>query len=143
MDRDDNMISRFSIEQLEMRAGTVTKLQLAAGDCLTNRQGKLWITRSNDSHDYWLMPGAGLSFPHAAVLWLEADGDSALTIESRQSSKSRTPCLSGLLRHALRALTARAGNRVRADQADPLVRAMAAAASARDDDRAALTWCRN
>ena len=95
MERHNDMISKLSIERLEMHDGAVTRLQLAAGDCLTNRQGKLWITRSNDSHDYWLMPGAGLSFPHAGVLLLQAYGDSALTIESRQPAKS--PALSNAL----------------------------------------------
>ncbi|WP_035626143.1 DUF2917 domain-containing protein [Herminiimonas sp. CN] len=99
MDRHNDMISKFSIERLEMRAGAVTELQLPAGACLTNRQGMLWITRSNDSHDYWLMPGAGLSFPHAGVLLLEAYGDSALTIESRQPAKFHAlPWLRKLLR---------------------------------------------
>ncbi|MDP3842820.1 MAG: DUF2917 domain-containing protein [Oxalobacteraceae bacterium] len=106
MERHDNMISRFSIERLEMRAGAVTRLQLPAGARLTNRQGKLWITRSNDSRDYWLLPGAGLSFPHAGVLWLEADGDSALTIEARQPAKPCTRWLGRVLRRALRALAA-------------------------------------
>ncbi|MEO6353262.1 MAG: DUF2917 domain-containing protein [Burkholderiaceae bacterium] len=107
MERHDNMISRFSIERLEMRAGAVTKLQLAAGDCLTNRRGKLWITRSNDSHDYWLMPGAGLSFPHAGLLLLEAEQDSILTIESRQPANAPTLWLGKALRAALRILAAR------------------------------------
>lgn len=98
MNCHNNMINRLSVERLEMCAGAVTKLQLAAGDRLTNRQGKLWATRSNDSHDYWLMPGAGLSFPHAGVLLLQAYGDSALTIESRQPAKSCTLWLSKLLR---------------------------------------------
>lgn len=104
MDRHNDMISKFSIERLEMRAGAVTELQLAAGACLTNRQGQLWITRRNDSHDYWLMPGAGLSFPHAGALLLEAYGDSALTIESRQPAKSYAL---PWLRKLLRRLTAR------------------------------------
>ena len=107
MDCHDNMINRLSIERLEMCAGAVTKLQLAAGDRITSRQGKLWITRSNDSHDYWLLPGAGLSFPHAGVLLLEAVGDSALTIESRQPAKSCTLWLSNALRSALRRLALR------------------------------------
>ena len=97
MERHDNMISRFSIERMEMGAGAVTKLQLAAGDCLTTRQGKLWITRSNDSHDYWLQPGDSLSFPHAGALWLEADGDSTLTIESRRPAQSPARWLSKVL----------------------------------------------
>lgn len=106
MERHDNMISRFSIERLEMRAGAVTRLQVPAGASLTGRQGRLWITRSNDSRDYWLLPGAGLSFPHAGVLWLEADGDSALTIEARQPAASCARWLGRLLRRALRALAA-------------------------------------
>lgn len=102
MERHNDMISKLSIERLEMHDGAVTRLQLAAGDCLTNRQGKLWITRSNDSHDYWLMPGAGLSFPHAGVLLLQAYGDSALTIESRQPAK--LPALSNALRRLVKNL---------------------------------------
>lgn len=90
MERHNDMISKLSIERLEMRAGAVTRLPLAAGDCLTNRQGKLWITRSNDSHDYWLLPGDSLRFPCAGVLLLQAYGDSALTIEARQPAKSHT-----------------------------------------------------
>lgn len=102
MERHNDMISKLSMKRLEMRAGAVTRLQLAAGDCLTNRQGKLWITRSNDSHDYWLMPGDSLRFPCTGVLLLQADGDSALTIETRQPAKSRT--LSNALRRLVTGL---------------------------------------
>lgn len=102
MERHNDMISKFSIERLEMHAGAVTRLPLAAGDCLTNRQGKLWITRSNDSHDYWLMPGDSLRFPCAGVLLLQAYGDSALTIEARQPAKS--PALSNALRRLVAGL---------------------------------------
>ncbi|NMM27624.1 MAG: DUF2917 domain-containing protein [Glaciimonas sp.] len=110
MDHHDDMISGLSIQRLEMHSGAVTKLQLAAGACLTNRQGKLWITRSNDSHDYWLMPGAGLSFPHAGMLLLEAYGDSALTIESRRPARSVMRWLSKVL-HALSKLRCRWNSR--------------------------------
>ncbi len=96
MDRHNDMIRKLSIERLEMRAGAVTRVPLAAGDCLTNRQGRLWITRSNDSHDYWLLPGDSLRFPCAGVLLLQAYGDSALTIEARQPAK--LPALSNALR---------------------------------------------
>lgn len=106
MERDDNMISKFSMQRLEMRDRALTRLHLTAGDCLINRQGTLWITRSNDSQDYWLMPGAGLSFPHAGTLLLEAYGDSALTVESRRPATSYARALVKLLGRVLRTLAA-------------------------------------
>lgn len=50
------------------------------------------------------MPGAGLSFPHAGTLLLEAYGDSALTVESRRPATSYARALVKLLQRALRTL---------------------------------------
>lgn len=113
MERDDNMISKFSIQRVEMRDHAVTTLHLAAGEHLINRQGTLWITRSNDSCDYWLMPGAGLSFPHASTLLLQAYGDSTLTVESRRPATFSALALLKLLQRALRTLRTLAVPRTR------------------------------
>ena len=82
METRKNTIVKFVKESLEMRAGSVVALHLKAGQSLSVDSGRLWLTRSGDSHDYWLQPGNQVVFGAATSVLAEADRDSRFEIRS-------------------------------------------------------------
>jgi len=65
-----------------MSAGSVVALDLKAGQSLCVDSGRLWLTRSGDSHDYWLQPGNQVTFGAATSVLAEADRDSRFEIRT-------------------------------------------------------------
>ncbi|MFD2270260.1 DUF2917 domain-containing protein [Undibacterium arcticum] len=77
-----NTIVKLVKETLELKAGSVVALDLKAGQSLNVASGRLWLTRSGDSHDYWLRPGNQLVFGAATSVLAEADRDSRFELRS-------------------------------------------------------------
>ena len=79
--RKDAIVKLFK-EYLELGAGDLVALDLKAGQSLTVASGRLWLTRSGDSHDYWLQPGNQVTFGAATSMLAEADRDSRFEIRT-------------------------------------------------------------
>ena len=77
-----NRIVKLFKEYLEMSAGSIVALDLKAGQSLCVDSGRLWLTRSGDSHDYWLQPGNQVTFGAATSVLAEADRDSRFEIRT-------------------------------------------------------------
>ncbi|MFC3107570.1 DUF2917 domain-containing protein [Undibacterium arcticum] len=82
MKTSKNTIVKLVKETLELKAGSVVALDLKAGQSLNVASGRLWLTRSGDSHDYWLRPGNQLVFGAATSVLAEADRDSRFELRS-------------------------------------------------------------
>ncbi len=73
-----------------IRPGSVVSIHLFPHQTLACRKGRLWITRSGDTADYWLMPGEKLQFSRACRLVVEADGMSAFALQGSQHAATDT-----------------------------------------------------
>ncbi|MEX3784821.1 DUF2917 domain-containing protein [Paraburkholderia sp. BR14374] len=58
----------------EIRAGDTLPLKVARSTKLIVRGGAVWVTRSDDTKDYWLQPGQTLHLRRGERLWLSAEG---------------------------------------------------------------------
>jgi DUF2917 family protein len=58
----------------EIRNGELLPLKVARSTKLTVRGGAIWVTRSDDTEDYWLQPGHTLRLRRGERLWLSAEG---------------------------------------------------------------------
>jgi Zn-dependent alcohol dehydrogenase len=88
-----------------IRPGSVVSIHLFSHQTLVCRKGRLWITRSGDTADYWLAPGETLQFSKACRLVVEADGMSAFALHgSMHAAKdacSQIALLTGWLQRAV------------------------------------------
>lgn len=83
------MIIKSSREQFQAMQGEVYSFRLQENQVLQCRSGKLWITRKDDLHDYWLSEGQSLRFPNANDLMIEADQHSIYFIQTPPLATSR------------------------------------------------------
>ncbi|WP_334189685.1 DUF2917 domain-containing protein [Noviherbaspirillum sp.] len=70
-----------------IRPGSVMAIHLFSHQTLVCRTGRLWITRSGDTADYWLAPGETLRFSKACRLVVEADGMSAFALQGSEHAE--------------------------------------------------------
>ncbi|MCC8392122.1 DUF2917 domain-containing protein [Paraburkholderia sp. MMS20-SJTR3] len=59
----------------EVGTGETLPLKVARSTKLTVRGGTVWLTRSDDIHDYWLQPGNTVHLRRGERLWLSAEGE--------------------------------------------------------------------
>ncbi|MBC8749969.1 MULTISPECIES: DUF2917 domain-containing protein [Paraburkholderia] len=58
----------------EIRTGDTLPLKVARSTKLRVHGGAVWLTRSDDTMDYWLQPGQTLHLRRGERLWLSAEG---------------------------------------------------------------------
>ncbi|HZZ11735.1 MAG TPA: DUF2917 domain-containing protein [Paraburkholderia sp.] len=58
----------------EIRNGETVPMKVARSTKLVVRGGAVWVTRSDDTEDYWLQPGHALHLRRGERLWLSAEG---------------------------------------------------------------------
>jgi hypothetical protein len=61
---------------LEIRSGETLPMKVARSTKLVVHGGAIWVTRSDDTEDYWLQPGHTLRLRRGERLWLSAEGGS-------------------------------------------------------------------
>ena len=64
----------------EIRSGETVPLKVARSTKLVVRGGAVWVTRSDDTEDYWLQPGHTLRLRRGERLWLSAEGTPRATV---------------------------------------------------------------
>lgn len=58
----------------EVLADQVSSVRVARSTRITVRCGAVWVTRSDDTADYWLEPGHTLRLRRGERLWVGAEG---------------------------------------------------------------------
>ncbi|MGF6791822.1 DUF2917 domain-containing protein [Paraburkholderia sp. 35.1] len=58
----------------EICTGDTLPLKVARSTKLRVHGGAVWVTRSDDTKDYWLQPGQTLHLRRGERLWLSAEG---------------------------------------------------------------------
>ncbi len=64
----------------EIHSGETLPLKVARSTKLVVRGGAVWVTRSDDTEDYWLQPGHTLRLRRGERLWLSAEGTPRATV---------------------------------------------------------------
>ncbi len=59
----------------EIKPGETIPMRVARSTRLTVHGATVWATRSDDTEDYWLVPGDRLKLRERERLWLSVDGD--------------------------------------------------------------------
>ncbi len=77
----------YSSIELEIRSGETLPMKVARSTKLIVHGGAVWVTRSDDTEDYWLQPGHTLRLRRGERLWLSAEGGTfarvAFTVPTR------------------------------------------------------------
>jgi hypothetical protein len=58
----------------EINPGETVPMMVMKSTRLTVQGASMWVTRSNDTEDYWLEPGDCLRLRRGERLWLSAEG---------------------------------------------------------------------
>jgi hypothetical protein len=64
----------------EIGTSDTLPLKVAHSTRMTVRGGAVWVTRSDDTEDYWLRPGDTLHLRRGERLWLSAEGASVAQV---------------------------------------------------------------
>jgi hypothetical protein len=64
----------------EIRHGETIPMKVARSTKLVVRGGAVWVTRSDDTEDYWLQPGRALRLRRGERLWLSAEGSTVAKV---------------------------------------------------------------
>ncbi|MCG5077298.1 DUF2917 domain-containing protein [Paraburkholderia tagetis] len=65
----------------EVAADQVASVRVARSTRLTVRCGAVWVTRSDDTADYWLEPGHTLRLRRGERLWIGAEQGGAAWVQ--------------------------------------------------------------
>ncbi|TKC89540.1 DUF2917 domain-containing protein [Trinickia terrae] len=64
----------------EIQPGETVPMMVTKSTRLTVQGTAMWVTRSNDTEDYWLEPGDCLRLRRGERLWLSAEGGRPATV---------------------------------------------------------------
>jgi hypothetical protein len=64
----------------EIKAGETVPMKIARSIRLAVNCGAVWVTRSDDTEDYWLQPGHTLRLRRGERLWLSVEGGDRATL---------------------------------------------------------------
>ncbi|PLZ03466.1 hypothetical protein CY652_06585 [Burkholderia sp. WAC0059] len=82
-------------------AGETVSVRVASSTRLVVEHGTVWLTRSGDTADYWLMPGHALRLRRGERLWVGAeDGRAARVVFRIPLTRAGRRALDALVRLA-------------------------------------------
>ncbi|MCX4163990.1 MULTISPECIES: DUF2917 domain-containing protein [Paraburkholderia] len=64
----------------EIKSGETVPMRVTRSTRLAVSGGPVWVTRSDDTRDYWLQPGHTLRLRSGERLWLSAESDLAANV---------------------------------------------------------------
>jgi hypothetical protein len=67
----------FSTVTYEIQPGETVPMWVGRARLVRASGAKVWITRGDDPHDYWLVPGDEIGLRAGERLWIGVDGDRA------------------------------------------------------------------
>lgn len=86
----------------EVPADQVASVRVARSTRLTVHHGAVWITRSDDTADYWLEPGHTLRLRRGERLWIGAEGGQPAWVAFALPVSVREQVVDALMRAAVR-----------------------------------------
>jgi hypothetical protein len=87
----------------EVQAGETIPLRVARSTRLSVQGGVVWVTRSDDVDDYFLVAGEGLKLRRGERLWLSSDGKASACVAFTVALPVRQVAVSGVKRALARA----------------------------------------
>ncbi|MEW6343281.1 MAG: DUF2917 domain-containing protein [Paraburkholderia sp.] len=82
----------------EIRAGETVPMNIARSTRLTVSCGAVWVTRSDDTEDYWLEPGHTLRLRRGERLWLSVEGGPEARVAFAVPARAHVRALDWLVR---------------------------------------------
>ena len=76
----------------EIRNGETVPMKVARSTKLVVHGGAVWVTRSDDTEDYWLQPGHTLRLRRGERLWLSAEGSTQAKVAFSRADALRRTC---------------------------------------------------
>jgi hypothetical protein len=92
----------------EIRTGETIPMKVARSTKLVVHGGAVWVTRSDDTEDYWLQPGHTLRLRRGERLWLSAEGSTHAKVAFSAGRRTAGGPHAGGLAHGMKALRCRA-----------------------------------
>lgn len=86
----------------EVLADQVASVRVARSTRLKVQCGAVWLTRSDDTADYWLEPGNTLRLRRGERLWIGAEGGKPAWVAFAQPASLREQAVDTLARVAAR-----------------------------------------
>ncbi|POR56300.1 Protein of unknown function (DUF2917) [Paraburkholderia eburnea] len=86
----------------EVEANQVASVRVSRSTRLTVRCGAVWVTRSDDTADYWLEPGHTLRLRRGERLWIGAEQGTAAWVAFATPSRIGERALDWAARQAAR-----------------------------------------
>jgi hypothetical protein len=87
----------------EIKAGETVPMMVMRSTRLTVRGGSVWVTRSNDTEDYFLQAGRTLRLRRGERLWLGVEGAPAAQLAFSVPKRADEQCLNWFARVSERA----------------------------------------
>src|ERR1700761_118329 len=84
----------------EIRSGETVPLKVARSTRLAVSGGALWVTRSDDTEDYWLQPGHTLRLRRGERLWLSVESGERAQVAFAVPARADVRAFDWLLRAA-------------------------------------------
>jgi hypothetical protein len=86
----------------EVLADQVASVRVTRSTRISVRCGAVWVTRSDDTADYWLVPGQVLRLRRGERLWVGAEGGKAAWVAFESPARLGQRLFDGLARYAAR-----------------------------------------
>ncbi|WP_321879932.1 DUF2917 domain-containing protein [Paraburkholderia bannensis] len=86
----------------EVEANQVASVRVSRSTRLTVRCGAVWVTRSDDTADYWLEPGHTLRLRRGERLWIGAEQGAAAWVAFATPARISERALDWVARQAAR-----------------------------------------
>jgi hypothetical protein len=86
----------------EVLADQVASVRVTRSTRVTVRCGAVWLTRSDDTADYWLEPGHTLRLRRGERLWIGAEGGGAAWVAFESPARLGERLFDALARYATR-----------------------------------------
>ncbi|WP_296649740.1 DUF2917 domain-containing protein [Paraburkholderia sp.] len=86
----------------EVPNGQVASVRVARSTRITVRCGAVWLTRSDDTADYWLEPGHTVRLRRGERLWIGAEGGQPAWVAFASPANVREQVVDAVTRAAAR-----------------------------------------
>jgi hypothetical protein len=84
----------------EIKAGETVPMKVARSTRLMVSGAAIWVTRSDDTEDYWLKPGHTLRLRRGERLWLSVEGGALACVAFAVPPRADVRAFEGLMRLA-------------------------------------------
>jgi Protein of unknown function (DUF2917) len=87
----------FYTTSFEGRPAATIALRVGCSRRVAVEEGLIWLTRSGDSHDYWLAAGETLALNGGERLWLSVEGNRPARVSFSRRARCDERLIGGLM----------------------------------------------